>query len=197
DLDHLLPEEHFRLVAASMRFPRQLASRVALQPQGPGAYDVVWGTDTIRILVLRDMPDAEQNLVWNLFRGDQARIGGAFQRLQPRLPRWSSILNDLLEYYGLEGMPMPYTMEDFERDVELKILRRMKFDKVLAGLTPEQRREILQSLTPEQRREILQSLPSEERLAGLPVAERLAGLSAEQMRKYLDQLARPKPRRKK
>jgi hypothetical protein len=41
--DKLLPEEHFRLLAARMRFPRQLASRIALQPQGPGTYDVQWG----------------------------------------------------------------------------------------------------------------------------------------------------------
>src|SRR5437660_1217569 len=65
DLDHLLPEDQFRLLAASMHFPRQLASRVTLQPRGPGAYDVMWGTDPIRILVLREMPEAEQNLVWN------------------------------------------------------------------------------------------------------------------------------------
>src|SRR5207253_3058354 len=77
DVDHLLPEEHFRLLAASMHFPRQLASQVALQRQGPGAYDVVWGTDTIRILVVRDMPEAAQNLVWNLFSGDPGRIAAA------------------------------------------------------------------------------------------------------------------------
>jgi hypothetical protein len=36
DPDDLLPEEHFRLLAASMHFPRQLASQIALQPRGPG-----------------------------------------------------------------------------------------------------------------------------------------------------------------
>src|SRR2546421_13121716 len=98
-----------------LHFPRQLASRIALQPQNPGVYDVQWGTDTIRILVLREMPEAEQNLVWNLFSGDRDRIAAALQRLQPRLQPWSSILNDLLASYGLEGFAMPYTMEDFER----------------------------------------------------------------------------------
>jgi hypothetical protein len=98
DFDHLLPEEHFRLIAVSMRFPRRLADRVVLQPQGPGAYDVVWGTDTIRVLVLREMPDAEQNLVWNLFSSDRERIAAAFRRLQPRVQGWSSILNHLLQY---------------------------------------------------------------------------------------------------
>jgi hypothetical protein len=139
DLDQLLPEEHFRMLAASMHFPRQLAGRVALQPQGPGAYDVQWGTETIRLLVLREMPEAEQNLVWNLFSGDQQRIAQAFQCLQPRLRAWSSTLNDLLEYYGLEGMAMPYTLEQFEREVEEKILKRLTLEKRLKGLTPEQR----------------------------------------------------------
>src|SRR5258708_1811261 len=94
--NQLLPESHFRLLAASMRFPQRLASQVALQPQGPGAYDVVWGVETIRILVLREMPEAEQNVVWNLFSGDPQRIATAFQRLQPQLASWSSLLNKLL-----------------------------------------------------------------------------------------------------
>ena len=108
-----------------MHFPRGLASRVTLQPQGPGAYDVIWGTDTIRILVLREMPEAEQNLVWNLFSGDQNRIAAAFQRLQPRAHSWSSLVNKFLAYYGLEGIAMPYTMEDLEREAKEEILKKL------------------------------------------------------------------------
>ena len=148
DPDRLLPETDVRLLAASMRFPRALAERVALQAQGPGTYDVQWGTDTIRILVLREMPEADQNLVWNLFSGDPARIAAAFQRLQPRRHTWSSLVNSLLAHYGLEGMPMPYTMEDFERDVAQSVLEKMTPEQRLAGLTPEQ---LLARLTPEQR----------------------------------------------
>ncbi|HEV3078826.1 MAG TPA: hypothetical protein VGY66_03580 [Gemmataceae bacterium] len=138
DLDHLLPEDQFRLLAASMHFPRQLASRVTLQPQGPGAYDVIWGVDTIRILVLREMPEAEQNIVWNLFSGDQKRIATAFQRLQPRLQSYSSLVNELLEYYGLEGIAMPYTMEDFEREVAQKVLKKLTPEQRLEGLSPKE-----------------------------------------------------------
>jgi hypothetical protein len=137
-LDALLPEEQFRLLAVSMQYPRLLASRVALQTQGPGAYDVVWGTDVIRVLVLREMPEAEQNVVWNLFSSDTERIATAFRRLQPQLPAWSSILNELLGFYGLEGMPMPYTMEDFEREVEQRVLSKLTPEQRLAGLTTEQ-----------------------------------------------------------
>jgi hypothetical protein len=156
DLDHLLPEEQFRLVAVSMRFPRRLAERVVLQPQSPGAYDVVWGTDTIRVLVLREMPDAEQNLVWNLFSSDRERIAAALQRLRPRLQSWSSLLNDLLEHYGVEGIAMPYTMEDYERDVEERVLRKLTPEKLLAQLSLEQR---LEGLSAEQ---LLSRVPREE-----------------------------------
>jgi proteasome lid subunit RPN8/RPN11 len=138
-LDALLPEEHFRLLAATMHFPRQLASRIALNQQGTGAYDVVWGTDTIRVLVLHEMPAAEQNLVWNLFSGDPAHIATAFQHLQPRLQSWSSLLNDLLGYYGLEGMTMPYTLEDYERDAAQRWLSKLPPEQLLAHLTTEQR----------------------------------------------------------
>ena len=134
DLDHLLPEDRFRLLAASMHFPRQLAGRVTLQPQGPGAYDVNWGTDTIRILVLREMPEAEQNVVWNLFSGDQQRIAAAFKRMQARLQSCSSLLNALLNFYGLEGIAMPYTMDDLEREVKERLLKELSPEERLEGL---------------------------------------------------------------
>ena len=57
-----------------------------------------------------------------------------------------------------DSVPMPYTMEDFQRQYVKEHFGR---------------------LTPEERREALKSLPPE---------ERLAGLSAEEIRQYLDQL---------
>jgi Mg/Co/Ni transporter MgtE len=80
-------------------------------------------------------------------------------------------------------------MEDFKRDYI-----KEHFPK----LTPEERREVLQSLPPQERREVLQSLPPQERrkvLQSLPPEELLAGLSAEQIRKYLDQRTAAQPHR--
>ena len=100
----------------------------------------------------------------------------------------------LFEGFQVEGLAMPFTMEDFERQFAREHFRR---------LTPEQRQEALRTLTPKARQELLQGLPPEERLAGLPAEARLAGLSEEQIRQYLERLsterpARPrKPRRKK
>ena len=107
--------------------------------------------DTIRILVLREMPEAEQNVVWNLFSGDQQRIATAFQRLQPRLQSYSSLVNQLLKYYGLEGIPMPYTMAEFEREVAQKVLKKLTPEQRLEGLSPEDR---LQGLSAEELAEI-------------------------------------------
>jgi len=191
DVNHLLPESDFRLLAASMRFPRTLSDRVPLLPRGEGTYDVVWGTDVIRILVLREMPEAEQNLVWNLFSGDPQRIAGAFQQIQPQNASWSSIINLMLERYGLEGMKMPYTMEDFEREAAESLLRRLSPEQRLKGLSPEER---LKGLSPEKRLEglspekRLEGLSPEKRLEGLSLEKRLEGLSPEEIERYLKQL---------
>ncbi len=131
---------------------------------------MVWGTDIIRVLVLREMPEAEQNLVWNLFSSDRERIEAAFQRLQPRLRSWSSLLNDLLAHYGVEGIAMPYTMEDYERDVEERVLRKLTPEKRLEGLSLEQR---LAGLSPDQL------------LARLSPEQLLSRLSREEIEKYL------------
>lgn len=54
-----------------------------------------------------------------------------------------SLVNALLGYYGLEGLAMPYTMEDFEREVEQRVLRKLTPKQRLEGLSPEQRLESL------------------------------------------------------
>jgi hypothetical protein len=94
-------------------------------------------------------------------------------------PDGCSILNDLLEHYGLEGIPMPYTMQDFEREVEEKILRKLTPEQLLARLTPEQ---LLARLTPEQR---VEGLTPEQLLARLTLEQRLAGISPEQFLQHL------------
>ena len=114
-----------------------------------------FAVDAIRILVLREMPEAEHNVVWNLFSGDQKRIATAFQRLQPRLQSYSSLVNELLEYYGLEGIAMPYTMEDFEREVAQKVLKKLTPEQRLEGLSPEER---VEGLSPEQLQQLLSHL---------------------------------------
>ncbi len=75
-----------------------------------------------------------------------------------------------------------YTMEDFERDL---------FKRALKKLKPEELRGVIKSLPPEEQEEVLEALPPE---------NRLKGLSPEQIQAYLDKLTvKPsaKPRRRK
>jgi len=60
-LDELLPKEQFQLYGVSTRFPQKLAGMVSLEPVQEGVYQVVWGTHPIRLLVLSEMPPAEQH----------------------------------------------------------------------------------------------------------------------------------------
>ena len=91
---------------------------------------------------------------------------------RPRSQNTSALLDQLFEGIYREGLAMPFTMEDFQRQY---------VKEHFAELTLEERREVLESLPPE---------------------ERLAGLSEEQIRQFLDRLAagraaKPrKPRRK-
>ena len=76
------------------------------------------------------------------------------------------MLDQVLTWYQQEGLDMPYTMEDFKRDVKEQLLKE---------LTPEER---------------LKGLPPEERLKDLPSDEVLKHLKVEEIEAYLDKLKR-------
>jgi len=73
-MNDLMPESQFKLYAVSTRFPAKLAQQVALQHISPGIYDVVWGTDTIRLIVLSQIPDGEHNAIWRLFSANRKLV---------------------------------------------------------------------------------------------------------------------------
>ena len=168
----LLPEESFRLYAVCARFPHNLAGQVPWQERQPGVYDCRWGTDEVRVIVAGELPREAYNAPLHLFSASPELVGFARRAYRQRSERTSRLLGQLFERFQAEGLVMPYTMEDFERDY---------VKEHFAQLTPEEREEVLRSLPPE---------------------ERLAGLSAEQIRQYLDRLTAGrqaqarKPRRK-
>lgn len=180
----LLPEDQFGLYAVAARRPDNLAGRVPWHQVQAGVYDCQWGTDTVRVVVAGELPREAHNAPLHLFSARAALVefgGRAYERHSERTSR---LLMQLFEGLQAEGLPMPFTMEDFERQFAREHFLR---------LSPERRLEALRTLSPEQRQELLQALPPE---------ERLAGLSAEQIQQYLDRLSgdRPatrKPRRKK
>ena len=123
-LDELLPEESFRLFAIATRFPEKLASKVTLQAQSVGVYDVAWGTDTIRLLVLKEIPAADRNMISNLFSAEPMRIVAGVSQFRSNPHELSYILEELLKKY--HGEPdMPQTLEEMLRDSRDRVEKRL------------------------------------------------------------------------
>jgi predicted nucleotidyltransferase len=82
-------------------------------------------------------------------------------------------MNELFKFYQVEGIAMPYTVEDYKRDRQ---------EEFLASLTSEE----LESMFLEK---LLKRLPPEELLKRLRPEERLKGLTREEIEAYLKKLS--------
>ncbi len=205
----LLPEDQFRLYAVTARFPHNLAGQVPWHERQPGVYDCQWGLDTVRVIVAGQLPREPHNAPLHLFSAAPELVGFASGAYRRRSLQTSRLLGQLFESLQGEGFAMSFTMEDFNRQYVKEHFRKLAPEErreVVQSLPPDERREFVRTLPPEDRREVLRSLPPEDQeevLRSLPLEKRLAGLSAEQIRRYLDQLTAGrssgprKPRRKK
>lgn len=162
--ERLLPENQFRLYGVSTRFPQGLAQRVNLQPRQPGVYDLTWGTDTIRLIVLSEIDDAPRNALWRLFSAQREAVRQAREQYRPHQTDMSTVIQQLFENYQLENIVMPYTMQDFQRDYVREhldvlppdeVLKRYSPDERLKGLSPD---DLLKHLSAEERQELLDKL---------------------------------------
>lgn len=120
-LDDLMPEEIIRLFAIATRFPEKLARQISLQPRETGVYDVAWGTDTIRVLVLNEIPAADRNTILNLFSAEPMRIVAGVNRFRREPHELSSVLEELLKKY--HGDPdMPQTLAEMIRESRARVI---------------------------------------------------------------------------
>ncbi|MBI1915746.1 MAG: hypothetical protein HYS12_13585 [Planctomycetes bacterium] len=177
-LGQLLPEEEFRLFAVCARFPHNLAGQVPWQELRPGVHECRRGTDIIRVVVSRQLPQNDPNALLHLFSAVPELVAYGRSHFKQRSADTSTLLSQLFEGYRREGLDMPYTMEDFRRDFTKEHLK---------DLTPEER---LEGLSPE---EILRGLSLEEVLKGLSSEELVAGLSSEQRADLLKRLKSDEP----
>jgi len=165
--DALVPEEAFRLYGVSTRFPQKLAGQAHLEPQQAGVYQVRRGTDKIRIIVLNDVAEEAHNSIWHMFSAVPERVRRVAAEYRPSSLDISTLLNQLFENYQLEGMVMPYTMEDFRRDFTREHLHLLTAEEILGHFSAE---------------EILGRFSAEERLKGLSLDELRALLAKLQER---------------
>ena len=186
-LQRLLPEEEFRLYAVCARFPHNLASQTAWVEKRPGIYECRRGTDAICVVVLRQLPQSAHNALWHLFSAVPEQIAFGVREYRQRSQETSTVLHRLFEGYKKEGLPMPYTMEDFRRDFTKEHLKELTPEERLEGLSPQER---LGGLSPEER---LGGLSPEEILKVLSPEELVASLSPEQRAKLLKRLKHDEP----
>ena len=162
-MDDLLPETDFRLFAVCVRSPRNLARQVAMTPIRAGVYEVPLFALRIRVIVVHELPQEEQNARLLMFslRSDQLQY--ARTHYQPRSKETSTLLYRLFLEYNKEP-DMSEQLQEFVRQT---------IDELLKSLPPEER---LKGLSAE---EVAQVLSPEERLKGLSAEEVAQALSPE------------------
>lgn len=133
----LLPEERFKLYGVCTRFPSKLNARIALKRIKPGVYELLWGVDSIRLIVLCELELVEHNVVWHLFSGVKDKVRYAIARWE--MGNVSTILYQLFKNYKTEETKMSYTMHDFHRDFARENMGDFTPEERLRGLRPEER----------------------------------------------------------
>jgi hypothetical protein len=177
-LKKLLPAEDFGLYAVSGRYPAKLAGQVELKPAGaPGVYDASFLNRRVRVVVLKQIEQTPKNAPWLMFSDtwEKVQFGAAAYKWKAPVP---GAMYKLFLKYQSEGMVMPYTREDFQREIKEEVFQSLTdedLERLLKGLKPEDR---LKGLKPEDR---LKGLKPEDRLKGLEPEDRLKGLKPEEI----------------
>lgn len=179
--DDLLPVEEFQLYAVSTRYPEKLSDQIDFSPVQPGIYDVRWGVRYIRIIVLSRITQSEKNAPWLMFSAVTEKVKYGVEQYRWNSPV-SGVINKLFKKYQTEGITMPYTIEDFQKEIKEEVLNSLTEDdieRIMASLKPEDR---LKGLKPE---DLLKQLKPEDLVKQLKMEDRLKGLKPEEIEKYL------------
>ena len=160
--------DDIRLYAVSTRRPRALLSMTEATEVKPGVWDLRVLSRDIRVIVLSGLPLAQRNAVLAFFSFDAEKVQFALEHYQWQMEDGSSVINQLLNKYLLEGIAMPYTLEQFRKDYVKAYLAELDPEEVLSRFNPE------------------------ERLKGLDSEERLKGLDPEEIEAYLKKLKKKK-----
>ena len=158
--------EDVRLYAASTRFPKDIAGRFQLAKVKDGVFDLDYGSRRIRVIVLPNIGEATGNAIWELLSADRHKVEDGVRRYRFHIDDLSSIVNEIFANYKLEGLDMPYNVEQYKKDYMRRELKKMPPEEVLSMYKPEER---------------IAGLKPKQRLAGLKPKERLAGLKPEEV----------------
>jgi hypothetical protein len=187
-MNDLLPESDFRLFAVSVRFPQGMSQSVPLRRIQEGVYEASHFTGAIRLIVVHQLPLEEQNAMLHLFADTEEMVRYGETHYRPRSWETSRFLLKLFDRHRKEGMPMPYTKEQFIREANEElakdpdmiemVMEAASVEKRLEGIPPEKR---LEGISPEKR---LEGISPEKRLEGLSPEEILQGMSPQLLAEF-------------
>ena len=152
----VIGEDEIALYAVTTLYPRKLASTIKLKPIKPGGvYELQAVSRVVRVIVLKQIQDSKHNAMWNLFSSESQKVVYGIRNYKWHAKDYSTITDKLYELYIKEGIKMPYTMEDFERDYKEEFISKLTPEERVKGLSTE---ELLKVMPPE---ELLKVMPFE------------------------------------
>ena len=166
----LIPESRFRLYAVSTRFPRRLGKAVELRGLLRGVYELGWGADTLRLIVLSQIGKGRHNALWRLFSTDPESVLEAQEEYHIH-SELSTLVQQLFDHYRKENSAMPYTAQDYQKDYVREHLDMLPPEEVLSRYSPEEK---------------LKGIPSDERLRGISLEDRLKDVSLAELEMLLE-----------
>ncbi|HBI28030.1 MAG TPA: hypothetical protein DDY54_00125 [Deltaproteobacteria bacterium] len=97
------PEFAFRFYVVSTHHPRKLLQQVTRERKHAGVFDVSWGTYRIRLLVLRDIPEAPTNIPWQIFSDQVERVRSGLQNYHWHREEARSMIHQFAQHYHFGG----------------------------------------------------------------------------------------------
>ena len=134
------------VVCGQHRHPKKVLSLPGVTKAKPGVYDLRVLSMEIRILVLSEMPTEQRNAILSLFSFDAEKVKYAVDHYQWQQEDGSTVINQLLDQYAIEGIAMPYTMEQFRKEYIKAHLGELDIDDRLKGVDP---KDVLSRFDPE------------------------------------------------
>ncbi len=132
-LDGKMTRENTLLLAIATCYPAGLNRTIPLEEIKQGVYLALWGDRFIKIIVPKRTEKVPRNAFWHLHSWEQPLVEYGLTHYKWKSQGYSSILELLDEGYREEGLRM-YTMEDFEKEAEQKVLNRVTPEQLGAAI---------------------------------------------------------------
>ena len=182
----LIAQHDFGLYAVCHRYPQKLSDY--LHPGAvPGIYELKWGIDIIRVIILSQMSLEPKNDLWQLFSHQRSQVELACRRYHPHHQEQGfAVLRRIVEAYQLEFPDMAYTFEQFAKEFVADHLNLLSPDEVLKRYSSDER---LKDLSPD---DVLKRYSPDEVLKRYSPDDIVDHLSPEALQHLLERLEQRK-----